>query len=323
MKIVEPSVTRIAIVEPYKKMEFAGRICYKSDSKIHSTSYKTFVKSIVDNKHLSVLEQESIIMLLPHTKAEVIKLLFSSVETGFQYAGYFNLSDFESNCIISGNVRAWYELLQTLRHSNLKVLYDVIYSTCATIYPIIFTNPVTKSIYNILSQDYIKQVCEYKDIIKHCYESFVFVTSRSVSHQLVRHRKNSISQSSQRYCNYASDKFNHSIDFILPEAVRAKFKTTTDLLEQTTLIAPYISAYAQAEENYFNLINLEYKPEVAREVLPNGTATTIMTTANIEQWLRVINLRCDSHAQSDIRELMYIVRDYIETNYKEKNNGSN
>ena len=46
------------------------------------------------------------------------------------------------------------------------------------------------------------------------------------------------------------------------------------------------------------------KAEVARSVLPHSLATTIYMKANIREWRTIMNLRCDSHAQSDIRLLM-------------------
>ena len=59
------------------------------------------------------------------------------------------------------------------------------------------------------------------------------------------------------------------------------------------------------------LIEKGVKPETARCVLPNATATEIVMTSNLKQWDRFINLRCDSHAQIDIRELANVIRDTI------------
>ena len=43
-----------------------------------------------------------------------------------------------------------------------------------------------------------------------------FVCSRAISHELVRHRKMSFIQESQRYVNYSKNKFNKEIKFIKP-----------------------------------------------------------------------------------------------------------
>ena len=44
--------------------------------------------------------------------------------------------------------------------------------------------------------------------------------------------------------------------------------------------------------------------EVARSVLPHSLATSIYMKANMREWRHIFELRCDSHAQKDIRILM-------------------
>jgi len=43
-----------------KKIEAAGRVCYKSEDKINDTSSELFVKSIINRGHESVIEHEKI-----------------------------------------------------------------------------------------------------------------------------------------------------------------------------------------------------------------------------------------------------------------------
>lgn len=66
MKIVEPFVKPVIIEEPYKKIEYAGRICYKSQDKITDDSYIRFVESIAKRGHTSVLEHEAITLEVPY-----------------------------------------------------------------------------------------------------------------------------------------------------------------------------------------------------------------------------------------------------------------
>lgn len=62
--VVEPSVvimTPYAQIKEYPKMiETAGRTCYKSDDAITATSSEMFIKGLIKNGHLSVLEHLSI-----------------------------------------------------------------------------------------------------------------------------------------------------------------------------------------------------------------------------------------------------------------------
>lgn len=63
MKIVKASyeiLTEINGLEILKRIERAGRTCYKSEDRITDDSCIKFVKSILDSQHESVIEHESI-----------------------------------------------------------------------------------------------------------------------------------------------------------------------------------------------------------------------------------------------------------------------
>lgn len=63
MKIIQPSVRLIdapSSDELYRKIEKAGRTCYKSGDKIASDSAEKFIANIIKNGHESVLEHGSI-----------------------------------------------------------------------------------------------------------------------------------------------------------------------------------------------------------------------------------------------------------------------
>ena len=63
MKIIRPSFEVLDEVngdEILKKIELAGRTCYKSESNITSDSARKFVASVIKNGHESVIEHEKI-----------------------------------------------------------------------------------------------------------------------------------------------------------------------------------------------------------------------------------------------------------------------
>jgi thymidylate synthase (FAD) len=63
MKVIEPSfyiADDINEAEVLKRIEAAGRLCYKSEDKITSDSCRSFVKSIIKRGHESVIEHEKI-----------------------------------------------------------------------------------------------------------------------------------------------------------------------------------------------------------------------------------------------------------------------
>ena len=119
--------------------------------------------------------------------------------------------------------------------------------------------------------------------LEHVNLTVEFICDRACSHQLVRHRLMSFNQKSQRYCK------EDNLEVIKPEG-----------LENTSL---WLESCRQAENAYAELIRRGEKPEVARGVLPNSTATEIYATANLREWRHFFELRCDRTAQKDIRML--------------------
>lgn len=63
MKVIKPSVEIIDMLDSssiLKKIELAGRVCYKSEDKITKGSTAKFINTIIKNGHESVLEHASI-----------------------------------------------------------------------------------------------------------------------------------------------------------------------------------------------------------------------------------------------------------------------
>ena len=63
MRIIKPSVEIVDMLDPetiLKKIEIAGRVCYKSENKISEESAARFISSIIKHGHESVLEHASI-----------------------------------------------------------------------------------------------------------------------------------------------------------------------------------------------------------------------------------------------------------------------
>ena len=103
---------------------------------------------------------------------------------------------------------------------------------------------------------------------------------RAVSHELVRHRAFSFAQESQRYCNYSKDKFGKELTFISP---------VKDMTPDEYKV--WRHALSTAEESYFKLIDLGFKPQEARSVLPNSTKTEIIVTGFKTDWDAFFDLR--------------------------------
>jgi thymidylate synthase (FAD) len=123
-----------------------------------------------------------------------------------------------------------------------------------------------------------------------------FVTNRGVTHELVRHRLCSFAQESTRYVNYGGD----DIQFINPVWAPGP----DDGSDNYVSIVEWEEAMIDAEHHYKELIAGGWRPEQAREVLPNSLKTEIVVKGNIREWRHIFTLRCSKAAHPQMRALM-------------------
>ncbi|MBK5244619.1 MAG: FAD-dependent thymidylate synthase [Eubacteriaceae bacterium] len=146
------------------------------------------------------------------------------------------------------------------------------------------------------------------------HASFTFAiegVSRSLTHQLVRHRMASFSQKSQRYVD--EGQFNYVIppeiktlpggETIFAEGME-NAQRTYDLLAEM-LIEKHTKALVASGMNEKQAVMAAEKQgiEDARFVLPNACETKIVVTMNTRELLHFYNQRCCNRAQWEIREL--------------------
>jgi thymidylate synthase (FAD) len=155
----------------------------------------------------------------------------------------------------------------------------------------------------------------HESILEHAYATFKFYeVSRAFTHQLVRHRIASMTQQSQRYVSY--DK---GFGYVIPD-------TCKEIKFDWVILDPHTEKeLARINMNYEKMIDFTriwYKklresgvsPQDARYILPNACHTSIVFTANFREWRTILKLRCDSHAQWEIRNLMLIVLNILHEN---------
>jgi len=122
------------------------------------------------------------------------------------------------------------------------------------------------------------------------HSSFTFAIegiSRTLTHQLVRHRIASYSQQSQRYVKESN------MEVIIPPTIQAK----PELAEK------YRDFMNNVQHFYNELIDAGIPKEDARYILPNATETKIVVTMNARSLLNFFELRCCTRAQWEIRNL--------------------
>jgi thymidylate synthase (FAD) len=147
----------------------------------------------------------------------------------------------------------------------------------------------------------------HEAMLEHSMLSVLFTCDRGISHELVRHRIASFAQVSQRYVNYSLDKNGGECAFILPEFwdVNQVYAPDGEEAEdRDAKLEVWKQNMERAEDCYLSLIDSGARPEQARTVLPNSTATEIVVTANYREWRNILKLRTESHAHPSMRYLM-------------------
>ena len=160
----------------------------------------------------------------------------------------------------------------------------------------------------------------HETVIEHAHISVRFVTNRGVTHELVRHRLCSFSQESTRYVRY-----DGNMEFIRPvwmnipcgnvDEMSGKIYINGDWIKQPHH-ERFLRSLIESELAYLDLIdemksNLfpdnpyeAWRPEQAREVLPNSLKTEIVMSCNFREMRHILNLRCSKKAHPQIRALM-------------------
>jgi thymidylate synthase (FAD) len=136
----------------------------------------------------------------------------------------------------------------------------------------------------------LKQVLNlgHTSVIEHTNFTFAISdVSRSLTHQLVRHRIASYAQQSQRY-----------VDFKEPCYI-----TPPKIEKNKEMKRAYNLTMENIWKEYNKLLEMGIPAEDARFVLPNAACTNIIVTMNARSLMNFFELRCCLHAQWEIRQL--------------------
>lgn len=115
--------------------------------------------------------------------------------------------------------------------------------------------------------------------------------SRSLTHQLVRHRIASFSQASQRYIGEDTD----NLQFTIPSKIIDNKEALQEVHNYFSQMIPVMN----------RLKELGIRNEDIRCIFPNAMSTSIQVTMNFREIKHLLELRLDSHAQDEIREMSY------------------
>ena len=152
--------------------------------------------------------------------------------------------------------------------------------------------------------DFISKLVKagHESVIEHISVSFMLTVPRSISHQIVRHRIGvAYSQQSQRYIDLSKEPLK--VIAPVPELNTSELVLWRESVEFAAL-------------TYNKLIVSGVRPQQARSVLPNCTATKLGMTANLRAWRHILKERyLNQRADPAIREVMSIVASKLKEMY--------
>ena len=166
-------------------------------------------------------------------------------------------------------------------------------------------NPANRS-----TRDYLENIKKqgHGSVLEHAnYSLLVEGVSRSLTHELVRHRAGfAYSQLSQRYVDESE------ACFVVPPAIAGD-----ELLEGAwraqieSAQSAYVTLVSQLMERYGWVADKIHRRKMAREaargVLPNSTETKIVVTGNARAWRTMLELRSSEGAELEIRRMAVLV----------------
>ena len=280
-EIEDITPTKYTLNDVKKQIELAGRICYKSEDKITDNSCEEFVQRMINMGHMSMLEHGTIYLTVP----------VNEDKNGIAY--YFIINPYSTVKFENGNAYIT---------TNYRVIIENKWEECLK-----YMSEPTKN--------HVKRI------------TYKFICDRGVSHEIVRHRSMSFAQESTRYCNYNKDKFDNEITYIIPTKLEDKLNPGQytywdddwcDLNDYKIMhpcnnddVDVFLQQLNSDELSYSFLIDSGWKPQEARQVLPNALKTEIIVTGFEHDWEAFIRLRSAKNAHPDIQKLANLIKEDI------------
>jgi len=201
-------------------------------------------------------------------------------------------------------IKPKFEILTPINKDEIFKAIEKVARTCYKSEDKITNDSAEKMIKSLIERGH-EAMIEFFDI------TVKFTCDRGVSHELVRHRIASFAQESTRYCNYAKDKFDKQLTFIIPFwghdfNQEIEIKDSTDIYKYVHSAGPectYLLAMWEAEQAYNKLIEYGWQAQEARSVLPNSVKTEINVKMNLREWRHFFKLRTAKAAHPQMREL--------------------
>ncbi len=162
-------------------------------------------------------------------------------------------------------------------------------------------NPASRS-----TREYLENIKKqgHGSVLEHAnYSLLIEGVSRSLTHELVRHRAGfAYSQLSQRYVDESDAAFVVPPAIIGDDALVEAWKAQIESAQAT-----YVALVEKLMDRYKWVDDKVHRRKMAREaargVLPNSTETKIVVTGNARAWRTMLELRSSEGAEFEIRRM--------------------
>lgn len=170
-----------------------------------------------------------------------------------------------------------------------------------------FHNPAGRN-----TADYIRNILDHKhySVLEHVHITFhLSGVSRSLTHDLIRHRHFNYSQLSTRYVDPSK------MGVVMPPAFRGDdqlghewARSLRGLRERLNVLAFWANAKLGAR-------HAKEKREAVRSLLPHCMETKIVVTGNLRSWYEYLGKRWNTHADAEIQEVSALIANHLKTLY--------
>lgn len=283
-------------------IEYAGRVCYRSDALMGKNP--DFIRARVREGHEDIIEHVRFIFRLEDVPLDADLLLLAAQPT----VAYTDLGD--GNWIVSMNARN----VRDFWRKSRSALAEALLRPAAAVVPSVYADVGTfapgdvptfaRANVDMFKRDNVTllgfvPVDGVAEPEKHGAATFLVEgISRACSHQIVRHRLASFSQESQRYVSLEKGGWQA----VVPPAIAGNPEANA-VLEQ---------AWADLQMAYARLRELGIRKEDARFLLPNAAETRLVMSMDYGALRHFFWLRLDKAAQWEIRRVAHAMLELVE-----------
>ncbi len=160
------------------------------------------------------------------------------------------------------------------------------------------------------TREYLENIKKqgHGSVLEHAnYSLLIEGVSRSLTHELVRHRAGfAYSQLSQRYVDESEACFVMPPAMIGDDALETAWRSQVNAAQESyvALVSALMTRYSWVDDKVHRR---KMAREAARGVLPNSTETKIVVTGNARAWRTMLELRSSEGAEQEIRRMAIAV----------------